>query len=508
MAGTSQATRLRRRRNILLKRKEVPMAHTMVIFGASGDLTSRKLIPALYRSFQRNRLPEQTRIVGVSRSPYTDDAWRKELAESTRKFEKENFDEESWAGFSQIVHYCPGDINTPDDFKRLSQRLAGLEDNKPADRVYYISTKPQLYDAAAEQLGKAGMADDSRGARRIVIEKPFGTDLASAKALNKSIAKSFREDQVYRIDHYLGKETVQNIMVLRFGNTIFEPLWNRNYIDHVQITVAEEVTVGRRADYYDQAGVLRDMFQNHLLQLLMVTAMEAPVKYNATFVRDEKVKVLTAIRQLHGADYATCGVRGQYEGYAQEEGVAKGSPTETFAALKLDIDNWRWQGVPFYLRSGKALSCRTTQIVIEFKGPPHMVFGGGRESQPTANRLVIQIQPAEGIQVHFQSKVPDQGMTLRTSELDFRFDTNNNKSMPDAYQRLLNDVMIGDASLFARSDEVELAWKIIDPLIEAWHGPQGPAMHTYPVGGWGPMASTDWMNDQNRCWFDVCPILH
>lgn len=484
------------------------MAHTMVIFGASGDLTSRKLIPALYRSFQRNRLPTDTRIVGVSRSEFTDEQWRAELATSTEKYEKNAFDAEVWGKFSKIVHYCPGDINTAEDFPKLAKRLEELEGGKPADRVYYVATKPQLYATAAERLGAAGMADDSQGARRIVIEKPFGTDLASARDLNRLIAKVFREDQVYRIDHYLGKETVQNMMVLRFGNTIFEPLWNRNYIDNVQITVAEEVTVGRRADYYDQAGVLRDMFQNHLLQLLMVTAMEAPVKYNATSVRDEKVKVLTAVRSLNESEFASCGIRGQYEGYIDEQGVAPKSPTETFVALRLHIDNWRWQGVPFYLRSGKALSCRTTQIVIDYKSPPHMVFGGGRESTPPANRLVIQIQPAEGIQIHFQSKVPDQGMTLRTSELDFRFDSGNNKSMPDAYQRLLNDVMIGDASLFARSDEVELAWKIIDPVIAAWRGPHAPPVYTYPVGGWGPMESTEWMHAQDRNWFDVCPILH
>lgn len=483
------------------------MPHTMVIFGASGDLTSRKLIPALYRSFRRGRLPTDTRIVGVSRSNFSDEAWREQLAESTAKQEIKDFDAESWQEFSQSIHYCPGDINSEQDFTTLAARLNELEHGQPTSRVYYIATMPQLYETAAAQLGKAGLADDSQGARRVVIEKPFGTDLATARSLNRAIAKVFREDQVYRIDHYLGKETVQNIMVLRFGNSIFEPLWNRNYIDHVQITVAEEVIVGRRADYYDGSGVLRDMFQNHILQLMMVIAMEAPIKYNADSVRDEKVKVLKGVRPLHGGDFASCGVRGQYEGYAQEKGVAPGSQTETFAALKLHIDNWRWNGVPFYLRSGKALSCRTTQIVIEFKEPPHLVFGGGRESSPAANRLVIQIQPAEGIQLHFQSKVPDQGMSLRTSALDYRFDSNNSKAMPDAYQRLLHDVMMGDASLFARSDEVELAWQIIDPIIAAWRSPAAPPMNTYPVDEWGPVASARWLEEQGRSWFDVCPVI-
>jgi glucose-6-phosphate 1-dehydrogenase len=484
------------------------MALTMVIFGASGDLTSRKLIPALYRLFQRGRLPAQARIVGVARSEFTDEQWRQQLASAVEKYVGSNFEAASWSEFSKNIFYVPGDINAESDFVNLSSRLEELEEKKPADRIYYIATMPQLYASAAAQLGKAGMADDAKGARRIVIEKPFGTDLSTARALNQAIGKVFREDQVYRIDHYLGKETVQNILVLRFGNSIFEPLWNRHYVDHVEITVAEEVVIGRRADYYDRSGILRDMFQNHIFQLMMVTAMEGPVKFNADSVRDEKVKVLRAIRPMQGADFADCGVRGQYEGYREEEGVANNSPTETFAALKLNIDNWRWKGVPFYLRSGKALSCRTTQIVIGFREPPHMLFSDSRMSTPQANRLVIQIQPAEGIQIHFQSKVPDKGMAMRQSELDFRFDAGGSKSLPDAYQRLLQDAMQGDASLFARSDEVELAWEIIDPIIAAWRSPAAPRMNTYPVGGWGPEASAEWISKDRRAWFDVCPIIH
>ena len=484
------------------------MARTMVIFGASGDLTSRKLIPALYLQFQRGKLGETTRVVGVSRSPYTDEQWRKELAASTHKYVGEAFDNESWQKFAANVYYEPGDINAESDFQGLAGRLQEIEKGQASDRIYYVATMPQLYEAAAAQLGKAGLADDSSGARRIVIEKPFGTNLATARQLNESINRVFREDQVYRIDHYLGKETVQNLLVLRFGNAIFEPLWNRHYVDHVQITVAEEVQVGRRADYYDRSGIMRDMFQNHIFQLMMITAMEGPVKFNATSVRDEKVKVLRAIRPLRGADFADCGVRGQYEGYLQEDGVEADSQTETFAALKLNIDNWRWKGVPFYLRSGKALSCRTTQIVLNFREPPHLLFDNGRQSSPQANRLVIQIQPAEGIQVHFQSKVPDQGMKLRQSSLDFRFDTGRDRSQTDAYQRLLLDALQGDASLFARKDEVELAWEIIDPIIAAWRSPAAPMMHAYPVGGWGPEASSEWMRADDREWFDVCPVIH
>lgn len=478
--------------------------HTMVIFGASGDLTSRKLIPALYRLHIRGKLPAQTKIVGVARSEYSDDSWRDQLAATTEKYVGKEFDSESWKAFAQSVHYCSGDIRNSQDFMTLSARLSEIEQNSVTDRVYYIATMPQLYGEAAAQLGKAGLAHDSQGARRVVIEKPFGTDLATARSLNESIQKVFHEDQVYRIDHYLGKETVQNIMVLRFGNTIFEPLWNRNYIEHVQITVAEEVLVGRRGEYYDRSGILRDMFQNHLFQLMMVTAMEPPVKYDANSVRDEKVKVLRAIRPLAGADFADNGVRGQYEGYLQEEGVDPNSATETFAALQLNIDNWRWNGVPFYLRSGKGLSCRTTQIVIEFREPPHLLFSD--KNLPQANRLVIQIQPAEGIQIHFQSKVPNQEMALRLSQLDFRFDSSG--ALPDAYQRLLQDALEGDASLFARSDEVELAWRIIDPIIAAWRSPAAPTIQSYGIGGWGPDACTKWMQKHGRTWFDVCPVIH
>jgi glucose-6-phosphate 1-dehydrogenase len=484
------------------------MAHSIVIFGASGDLTSRKLIPALYRLFQKERLPPDSQIIGVSRSPFSDSQWRQQLTETTSKFMGELFDAESWNRFSNRVFYQPGDINTPDDFHQLGQRLQSLEANaKKTDRLYYLSTAPQLYATAIQNLGRAGLASEEVGKRRVIIEKPFGTDLASAKALNHAIHAVFREHQIYRIDHYLGKETVQNLFVLRFANSIFEPLWNRNFIDHVQITVAEEVAVGRRGGYYDQSGILRDMFQNHLFQLMMITAMEPPARYDADLVRDEKVKVLLSVRPKVGGDYAADSVRGQYEGYRQEEGVPEDSQTETFAGLRLFIDNWRWKGVPFYLRSGKAMSCRTTQIVIQFREPPHLLFGSGKKRAPDANRLVIQVQPAEGIQLHFQTKVPDSEMKSRLGQLDFRFETGGGAELPDAYQRLLLDALLGDASLFARSDEVELAWSIIDPLIAAWRSPAAPPLQSYVKNGWGPEASTDWIRSHGREWFDVCPVL-
>ncbi|MEM9588394.1 MAG: glucose-6-phosphate dehydrogenase [Planctomycetota bacterium] len=481
------------------------MAHTIVIFGASGDLTSRKLIPALYSLFAKGDLPAETRIVGVSRSKFEHQQWRTSLTETTKKFSPILFSDEKWGAFSQSIFYQPGDIQSQDDFVALGNFLDELEGGSASDRLYYLSTMPQLYEQAIAQLGAAGLNDDSSGARRVIIEKPFGTDLKTAQALNASIHQVFREDQIYRIDHYLGKETVQNIFAMRFANSIFEPIWNRNYVDNVQITVAEEVVIGRRAGYYDKSGILRDMFQNHLLQLMMITAMEPPARYDSSLVRDEKVKVLHSVRPMHGGDFAAQTVRGQYAGYLDEEGVPHNSATETFAVLKLYCDNWRWKGVPFYLRSGKGMSCRTTQIVIQFKGVPHMLFGEKKRT-PLGNRLVIQIQPAEGIQLHFETKVPDSGMKTRTSHLDFDFNKNSG-TMPDAYQRLLLDAMQGDASLFARGDEVELAWGIIDPIIEAWRSPAAPELHTYETGVWGPLESSEWMHDQKREWFDVCPVL-
>ncbi|MEX2172851.1 MAG: glucose-6-phosphate dehydrogenase [Pirellulaceae bacterium] len=484
------------------------MPHTVVIFGASGDLTSRKLIPALYLLHQKGRLPKETRVVGFSRTPFTHETWREELTATTQKFAGQEFDAAAWQDFAAGIFYQPGDIDQPDSFAELAKLLDELEKGVAATRVYYLSTAPKLYQAAIANLGAAGLADESRGIRRVVVEKPFGTDLASAQDLNRAIHQVFAEKQVYRIDHYLGKETVQNMLVLRFANTIFEPLWNRLYIDHVQITVAEEVDVGSRAGYYDHTGVLRDMFQNHLLQLLMITAMEAPARYTADYIRDEKVKVLRAIKPLTGGDFARDTLRGQYDDYRQAEGVPPSSQTATFAALKLHVDNWRWQGVPFYLRSGKVMSCRTSQIVIQFRQPPIMMFESGSRSQLDANKLVIQIQPAEGIQMHFQTKVPDAGMKLRSTDLDFKFAREFTGIMPDSYQRLLLDAIGGDASLFARHDEVEVAWSIIDPILAAWQSPAAPPLELYPRGEWGPTNSDEWMRAQGREWFDVCPVLH
>ncbi len=444
------------------------MAHTIVIFGASGDLTSRKLVPALYELHRKGRLPEDTRIVGFSRTEFTDETWREKLAETTRHFAGARFDAAVWSEFAPSISYHPGDIDDAEAFRSLGTYLAELDGDTDVTRVYYLSTAQQL---------------------------------------NRLVHEVFTESQVYRIDHYLGKETVQNVLVLRFANAIFEPIWNRNYIDHVQITAAEEVAIGHRGGYYDGVGILRDMFQNHLLQLLTLTAMEAPTRFEAGAVRDEKVKVLRAIKPPSRDEVATVTMRGQYRKYRDEPGVAPDSSTATFGAVMLGVHNWRWQGVPFFLRSGKAMSCRTTQIVIQFRQPPHMMFESGPRSPHEANRLVIQVQPAEGIQLHFHTKVPDAGMNLRMTDLNFQFKEKFAGAMPEAYQRLLLDVMQGDASLFSRSDEVELAWGIIDPIQQGWENPTRPPMALYEAGGWGPPNSTEWMTHQGREWFDSCPVL-
>jgi glucose-6-phosphate 1-dehydrogenase len=483
------------------------MNYSIVIFGGSGDLTSRKLVPALYQLHRKGRLPENLRVIGFSRSLLSDAEYRDHLAASVRAKLGDAFDPGDWSMFAERLEYLSGDITESDDFRRLGERLAECEAGAPCGRVFYLATDPRFYEAVVQHLGASGLADEACGVRRVVVEKPFGHDINSAVELNTTLHGVFGEDQIYRIDHYLGKETVQNIFVLRFANAIFEPIWNRNYVDHVQITAAEAGGVGRRGSYYDGAGVLRDMFQNHLLQLLTITAMEAPSRSSANLVRNEKVKVLEAVRRLVPADVAEHVVCAQYAGYREEEDVARDSRTPTFAAVKLHVDNWRWHGVPFYLRSGKAMDCRTTQIVIQFRQPPLMLFKNSSRGVEDANRLVIQIQPAEGMQLHFQTKVPDAEMKIRLTDLDFRFQSRFDKAIPDAYERLLLDVLAGDPSLFARSDEVELAWRIIDPIIQGWQQ-SGTAPAIYEHGQWGPPASNDWIQRDGREWLDSCPVLH
>lgn len=485
------------------------MSNTIVIFGASGDLTSRKLIPALYSLYLKQRLPGDLRIVGCSRSPFSHEQWRASLAETTENFTSE-YEKESFDKFAELIFYHKLDIASSEDFESLLHFLDEIEKDEDATRVYYLSTAPRFFAPAIEHLGEVHRARVEsceecklRGnlKRRIVIEKPFGNDLESAHSLNEKIHEVFDESQVYRIDHYLGKETVQNMMVLRFANSIFEPLWNRNYIDNVQIVCSESVDVGRRGGYYDSSGILRDMFQNHLLQLLMITAMECPARFSADLVRDEKVKVLQSIHPFNGEQVSTETFRAQYDGYRDAEGVPADSQTATFAAIKLGVENWRWNGVPFYLCSGKALAKRSTQIIIQFHDPPTLLFSDDPKEHWDNNRLIIQIQPDEGIRIRFTTKVPDAGMELRTTDLDFHFAEEYSESLPDSYQRLLLDAIKGDASLFARSDEVESAWKIIDPIIEHWQAANSPKLSRYSKGVTFPETCNQWMHFQKRAWW-------
>lgn len=475
-------------------------ATTIVIFGASGDLTERKLIPALFSLYRRGRLPDNLNIVGSSRSDYSHDDFRDHLRQGVQAYATEKFDAGAWQTFAQRIWYQPGDSKNRADYERLDAFLHTVE-NGPANRLYYMAVAPFLFVPTVENLGATHMAKDPDSWRRIVIEKPFGRDLNSAHELNETIHHVFNEDQVYRIDHYLGKETAQNILFFRFANTIFEPVWNRNYVNHVQITVSETVDVGHRAGYYDGAGVLRDMFQNHLLQLLALIAMEPPASFNATALRNEKVKVLSAIRPITLRDT----VRAQYDGYCDLEDVAPDSQTPTYAALKLFIDNWRWQGVPFYLRSGKALTSKTSEVVIEFNCPPHMMFGDIDQECFTANVLSLCIQPDEGIHLRFEAKVPGSYQETQSVDMEFHYSSSfGDGPLPDAYERLLLDALNGDASLFTRSDEIETAWSLIDPVLDLWkRNPDFPLL-TYSPGTMGPAEAHEFMARDGHAWGEGC----
>jgi glucose-6-phosphate 1-dehydrogenase len=455
---------------------------SIVIFGATGDLTWRKLTPALFNLHSKQELPAKMRIVGFSNESYTDETLRHRLRQGVQKFSKATFDSEAWDSFAGMVSYYRGDLQDLESFKKLHAFLNKLEEG-PARRLYYLAISPTLYETTITNLGDSGMASQDSGTRNLIVEKPFGSNLESAQALNRKLHASFDESQIYRIDHYLGKETSQNVLFFRFANSVYESVWNRSHIDNVQITVAEKVDVEHRAVYYDKAGVMRDMFQNHLLQLLTLVAMEPPASFDADELRNEKVKVLRAVRRIALEDT----IRGQYDGYCTTEGVASGSQTPTFAALRLYIDNWRWQGVPFYLRSGKSLARKATEINIQFKQPPRAMFDLPRHHEYPPNLLSLCIQPDESIRFRFETKIPGSPHATRSADMTFSYRSVFGKNaIPEAYELLLMDALQGDASLFTRNDEIEAAWRIVDPVIEGWSKTDTPPLESYSQGSWGP----------------------
>ena len=480
---------------------------TLVIFGGTGDLARRKLLPALFQLGCKDRLPENLKIIGFARQNLTDDNYRDLMGDSVREFGSLAHRTDEWAMFAKNIFFVPGDLDSPGDYAKLKSRLEFLEEGRqPANRLFYLSVAPRFFGPAVANLGSSGLAGEpglgrvEQGWRRAVIEKPFGRDLDSAQALNESVGRVFDESQVYRIDHYLGKETVQNLLVFRFSNTIFEPLWNRNYVDNIQITASEEVSVGDRAGYYDQSGVIRDMVQNHLLQLLTMVAMEPPNAMDANSLRNHKIEVLRAIRRGGPEGAARNTVLGQYKGYLDETGVDPGSSTPTFAALRLYVDNWRWQGVPFYLRTGKSMAEKVTEIVIQFKRPPHMMFSAAPGDELSPNSLALCLQPDEGVHLRFGVKIPDQGMFMDSKDMSFHYDSAfKDQDIPEAYERLLQDALEGDASLFIRSDHIEQAWRIVEPLLDSKNGP-----HPYEPGTWGPEAADRLLAENGHKWLGLC----
>ncbi len=477
-----------------LERLPIPPT-TLVIFGATGDLAHRKLLPALYNLAHEGALPERFKLVGVARREKGHEDFREECRRSICRHSRREPDDEVLAGLLEHVQYIPSSFDDPEGYKALAAALDALdaEAGLPLHRNYYLSTAPEFFPVIVEQLKAAGLHRHGTVDVRCIIEKPFGTDLVSARALQARVAGAFRERQVFRIDHYLGKETVQNVMAFRFANMMFEPIWNRNYIDHIQITAAEDLGIGTRAGYYDQTGALRDLVQNHMLQLVALTCMEPPASFEANKVRDEKVKVLTAITSPDPADT----VRAQYTGgtaggedalgYLGEEGVPEASHTETYAALRLEVHNWRWAGVPIHLRTGKRLARKVTEIAVQLKPVPHLAFQSQGSVGVQPNQLILTVQPNEGVSLSLGAKIPGSRMRIRPVNMEFLYGSAFMSQSPEAYERLITDAMRGDATLFTRNDEVDAQWSIIDPVLEAWHGADGDGpLPVYAAGTAGP----------------------
>jgi len=497
-----------------LRLERVPDPAVLVLFGATGDLAHRKVVPALYQLWRTNLLPHEFQLLGIGRRDYTNDTFRDALLGAVEQYARmKPIDDVAWRTFAERISYLKGDFNDPDAYERLAGRLDELDETggTRGNRLYYLATQPSAFSEIVAQLGRVGLDHEVHGGgwRRIVIEKPFGHDLESAHRLNREIARVFRESQVYRIDHYLGKETVRNLLVFRFGNGIFEPVWNRRYVDHVQITVAESIGVEARGSFYEETGAVRDFLQNHLLQLTSLVAMEPPATFEADALRDEKVKVLRAIAEKTPEEVMRDVVRGQYgpgwvagqkvPGYREEPEVDPNSETETYVAARFQIDDWRWSGVPFYLRTGKRLPKRATEIALQFKEVPHRLFRDSA-TEPEPNLLAIRIQPDEGIMLRFGAKIPGLGIDIRSVTMDFTYGSAFAVDSPDAYETLILDALLGDASLFTRADEVEEAWKIVDPVLDTWADSPPPNFPNYAAGTWGPPEADELLARDGRRW--------